>query len=1210
MTAERQRLSQPLDVYACPLEGMALIEASAGTGKTWAICGLVLRLLVEKELSIDQVLVVTFTNAATAELRERVRARLVEVLAWLAGEGEGRDPFVPGFVAALEAKGLERALIQTRLKAALTAFDEASIFTIHGFCQRALGESPFAAGQPFALELGDGSDLLAEVVADFWRLHIAHGEHSPAFIAWLAGRGFQPEQLAKLLQRTLKKPLARPLWPAGLDALQSPGTSALEAAWEAARLCWQSHREEVVAHLQAKAEDLKNFALEEAVRQWDAHFAAGQPLADPGEKAAQLRQPVLTEKKTRARKTPPSHLFFELAEGFCAAREALDSLLEQHRLALFQHFLGWAPAQVAERKRARHRVDFDDLLGNLHRALAGSRGVALAASLRQRYPAALIDEFQDTDPLQFAIFSAIYGEGGQPVFLVGDPKQAIYSFRQADLHTYLAAREKAGAHYHLEANQRSTEGVIAGINGLFQANPRAFMLDGLDFLPTRRGEKPLQPFTDSSGAERGPLHFWQLPGQDEELLTKVEALQRAAAATAEEIARLLEAARQGRVQIGEEALRPGRVAVLVRTHKQGRLMKEALGRVGLQAAELAQDNVFASPEAEDLERLLLALLEPARPGLLKAALATPLLGLEAAAIAALGEDDGALGEWIARFSRGHQRWQARGIAVALAELDEALKLSARLLALPQGERRLTNHLHLIELLHRAEGEQAQPARLLRWFSKQRREPGADEAAQLRLESDQDLVSIVTIHKSKGLEYDLVFCPFLWEGGIQPRGDGLPGHAYHDVDGELVLDYRPEGAEAGKAAAKQEQAAEILRLYYVALTRAVQRCYLVWGPYGRRYRETLSRAESQRSLFNWLVAGADMSPEEWLQGESRKLPDAASQEAAWLGLIQRLGATAEPLPEPGRHALAAAVAGGAYQAREARRLLRPDWRIDSFSGLLRGATLAGHDGSDHDALAAPGPVERAGAGSVAETDCLHFPRGPRAGDCVHHLFEQADFCDSATWLPAIDAALAQHPPGDPAQRPRHGAMLEALLADVLATPLDLPGSADPFRLEQLPWSRRLVEMEFHLPCGQLQAAALGPLLKTHGEPVPQLAFPTLQGFLKGYMDLVFAHEGRYYVLDWKSNHLGWDPAAYGPGPMAKAMAEHGYYLQARLYLLALHRFLAFRLPDYDPARHLGGACYLFVRGVRPGWRLEDGSQAGVCLLPPKPELILELERLLG
>lgn len=1206
-------MSLPLDVHDCPLDGLALIEASAGTGKTWAICGLVLRLLVERELSMDQVLVVTFTNAATAELRERVRARLVEVLDWLAGEAGREDPFIPRFVAAQEARGRDRESLRARLRAALTAFDEASIFTIHGFCQRALGESPFAAAQPFALELGDGSDLVRQVVADFWRLQVAHGELPAPLVDWLTGQGLSPEQLERLLQRALKKPLSTVLWPQLPAALAAPDTGSLEQAFAALAGCWQQERQAVLALLSARLPDLKYFKEEDlaaGARDWDAYLDAGQPLGPLSEKALAFRASVLAEKKTRAGKQPPVHPCFDLADALARARESLETLLEAHRLALFRRFLEWAPAQVAARKRASHRVDFDDLLGNLHQALTGPRGEALAASLRQRYPAALIDEFQDTDPLQFGIFQRIYGGGEQPVFLVGDPKQAIYSFRQADLHTYMAARDQAAAHYHLDANQRSTVGVIAGINALFGANPRAFMLDGLAFQPTRRGEKPLAELADSSTPERAALHFWQLPEADGTLLDKPTALARAAQATAEEIARLLQAGRQGQLRIGSAALQAGRIAVLVRTHKQGRLIRQALAAVGLKAAELAQDNVFQSAEAEDLERFLAALLEPARTGFLKAALGTPLLGQTAEAIAALAEDEAALNGWVERFGRWHRLWQERGIIPALGAAGRELHLSARLLGLPEGERRLTNHLHLLELLHQAEALTPQPVRLLRWFAAQRREPRADEVAQLRLESDRDLVSIVTIHKAKGLEYDLVFCPFLWEGGIKSRSDGLPGHAYHDEDGRLLLDYRPEGEAPGKQAAKLEQAAELLRLYYVALTRPVQRCYLVWGAYGRAVAGGgMSRAESSRGLLNWLVAGAGLSPEDWLGMESRRLPDGPTLAAAWQQLIEDLGASSETLPEPGRYRLDALPAGPDPEVAQARRQLRPDWRIDSFSGLVRGASLG--DGSDHDGLLGAEPLPQLQPEvTLPASDVLHFPRGPRAGDCIHHLFEFADFTSPDSCRNAAQAALIQHPPGDPALGELYLAMLEGLAADVLATPLALPGASAPLCLSRLGWERRLVEMEFHLPAARLAPERLQAIMHRYGEAMPQLAFPALQGFLKGFMDLVFAHEGRYYVLDWKSNHLGWQPTDYGPGPMQRAMFEHGYNLQARLYLLALHRFLAFRLPDYDPARHLGGACYLFVRGVRPGWRLEDGSQAGVCLLPPRPELILELETLLA
>ncbi|MDR3323319.1 MAG: UvrD-helicase domain-containing protein, partial [Zoogloeaceae bacterium] len=964
-----------------------------------------------------------------------------------------------------------------------------------------------------------------------------------------------------------------------------------------------------------KAEDLA-----QGVADWDACFASGQALAEISDKAENFRAAILRDKKTRKGKTPPEHAFFEAAEKLWQRRDTLEAELEQQRLALFRDFLAWATPEMQTRKRARRQVDYDDLLGNLHRALTGARGAALAASLRTRYPAALIDEFQDTDPLQFEIFQTLYANRDNPAFLVGDPKQAIYSFRQADLHTYLAARKEARARYWLQDNQRSCPGVIAGVNALFSANPQAFMLAGLDFLAASRGAKPLPVLFDSSDIERGAFHFWQLPA-GEAALDKASALQRTAEATAAEIARLLAAARRREICVGDSPLPPKRIAILVRTHRQGWLIKEALAAVGVQAAELAQDDVFLSAEAEDLERLLLALLEPARLGALKAALATPLFGLNAHDIAALNEEEAALNAWLERFARWHRLWQKRGVLAALNRVGQERQFAARLLALPEGERRLTNHLHLVELLHRMEDQTPQAARLLREFSRKRQAgvEGLDETAQLRLESDRDLVSIVTIHRAKGLEYDIVFCPFLWEGGGQPSGQALPGQFYHDGDGRLRLDYRPEG-EAAKQAARQEQAAEWLRLYYVALTRPVHRCYLVWGDYTLRG----SRVESARSLLNWLVAGAGYQPEAWLTADGKTLPDAAALKTAWQTLIAGLDASTEALPETGLAGQTRRVAEEAaedYAAAVAHRALTPGFRIDSFSSLIRHGDFSAREGEGKaqddlpDLPSLPDAPERLAAqmaqrAQTSPDDILHFPRGPQAGDCIHDFLERLDFDRPESHAFAADLALSRHPPGDPERKADHPAMLKTLATNLAATPLPLPGCRTPFLLHTLTPERRLVELEFYLPVARLDAHVLQNIMTAHGEPVPRLDFPAAHGFLKGYIDLIFAHEGRYYVLDWKSNHLGWTPEDYSDAALREAMGAHGYTLQARLYLLALHRYLKCRLPDYTPAQHLGGACYLFLRGVRPDWQQPNGLPTGVCLLSPKGELVLEMERALG
>ena len=470
-----------LDVFRCDLDGINLIEASAGTGKTWNICGLYLRLLLERGLDVQQILVVTFTNAATAELRERIRTRIVETRDYLvSGIAPGGDPFVPTLVNELaeRQKIAEEDLIR-RLDLALRTFDEASIFTIHGFCQRALGDNPFAAGLPMAMELiQDDSDLLMESVHDFWRRHIA-GDALPAeLISFLAGKGDTPERYARLLKRHLAKPLAISLWPDDLDAEPVIDSAALRAAYADVRRLWANQGVAIADFLISSLGSLngtthKETSVREGATQWDKLFRTADPLAPFGKNLRLYRDFTLNARKKKAA-TPPSHPFFTAAETFLALRETIDGALALRRLRLIRALLDEAGDRLRASKQARRVVSFDDMLFNIHNRLTNGSYPWLATSLKARFPAALIDEFQDTDPLQFEIFHAIYGARDTPLFLVGDPKQAIYSFRHADLHTYLRARQHATQESSLVANQRRAALLIYinrfGCNGLYRTN--------------------------------------------------------------------------------------------------------------------------------------------------------------------------------------------------------------------------------------------------------------------------------------------------------------------------------------------------------------------------------------------------------------------------------------------------------------------------------------------------------------------------------------------------------------------------------------------------------------------------------------------------------------------------------------------------------------------------------------------------------------------
>ena len=1225
--------SESLDIFGCPLKGMALIEASAGTGKTWHICALYLRLLLEAKRAVPEILVVTFTTAATAELKARIRSRMTDALLFLdAADAAAQqalidaDPFLGMLEAWMAKTGEEPGVLRAVLHDALARFDEAAIFTIHGFCQRVLASKAFSAGQAFSGTVEpDDVAIVTDVANDFWRRHIASGEASRALLMYVTAKRVTPETFRDFLLRELKKPLAQKRWPPGVDAALPDDFPALAAAFEAMRQCWQADREMIVSTVVKAVVDgnlSRTFYKAETVgrvfAEYDLLFYRREALAFDGS-AQRLADLTLARlaKGTKKGRAAPCHAFFELAEAWMGHRE--DAMVELDRAYWRLLFLLQGEvAEVRRRKQEQRVISYDDMLFNLHAALADGAFAGLAAAIRAAYPAALIDEFQDTDPVQFSIFSAIYADSGLPVFLVGDPKQAIYGFRNADLQTYLRARHTVDRRFSLTQNQRSTPRLIAACNALFLRNRRAFMLEGLDYEPVSAGERERPVLVDetlSAGEAADGMVLWRLPGyEDGAYRMRGEALMASANACADEIFRLLKAAEAGSVRIGERYLAASDVAVLVRSHREGGMIQRALASRGIGSVSLAQESVWQSADARELALVLSAVLLPRHSARLKAALATELLGFDAAAIAAFGEDDGQELAWLERFMGYLAAWQSRGIGFALRRLLSELDVYARMLARTDGERRLTNLTHMAELLDAASQTHASPQALMRWLDLQLHTGKTGEDAQLRLESDEQLVPVLTIHRAKGLEFPFVFCPFLWDAFASGRSDALPGVSYHDGE-TLVIDFREldEGeAERIKRQVRMERAAEDLRLLYVALTRAVFRCYVVTGCYTRQTRGAPSQRESARGLLNWLAAGGEASPESWLDGDAADR--FAAIEAAWEALAARgEGVTLKALPDTAGMDAAAFLADAGILPSSLGAARMPDaisggWRIGSFSSLIEHAEQEA-SGGDYDERAQETP-QPAPESLPAADDILLFPARRYAGNCLHAVFEQADFTDETTWDAAILSALLQHPPYGRV-RPEGGLGIEALkpmvrrmLADVLGTRLH-----DGVRLADVGMQRRLTELEFFLPARNLADGALFDLLSLH-YPVPRLAFQRLNGYLKGFIDLVFEHDGRFYVADWKSNRLGMRQADFGEAAVDAAMAKHGYHLQHVIYTLALNRFLAQRLPDYAYERHFGGVFYLFVRGVRPDWKTANGDPCGVFFHRADAALIRELDALVG
>jgi len=1171
---------QAFNPLSIPLTGRQLIEASAGTGKTFSLVLLFLRLILEQGLEVEQILVVTFTNAATEELRGRIRTRLREALDILEGTAERKEmDILADLLLSLKDPGEARR----RLADTLTRMDEAAIYTIHGFCQRMLRDQAFEAGTPFAVEFIESEQLLRrEIVEDFWRQRFYRASAEEAL--WASSSWQDPAGLLRFLQGFLARPEVAYV-PAITEQELHDLQERAAGQWQEVRMAWLREREAVTAILHddpCLSRDKSNGYGGESLAgiiEGMEQLAARENMAWQLPKEVQLLASSTMAGKLIGKRIQPVHHFFTLFDGWHRLHNEFSRAVRAFTLADAHRFLR---SELSRRKQEQNVLYFDDQLSRLASALNGKEGRLLARRIRTRFRVALVDEFQDTDPLQYRIFQRLFGEDPDPgLFMIGDPKQSIYSFRGADIFAYIRARREtpAGAAHTMDTNYRSTPPMVGAVNRIFGRRPH-FVFAEIAFRLVGAGLAADERRLLVQGREPAPLQVQMLPlslaAAKKPRIARDRAEEAAAAWTAREISRLLQLGRSGEASIGKEPLGGADLAVLVRTHREAEQVRRALARLNIASVYYSQDSVFATDEAHQLYQLLAALLDLSDGAQVGNALVTDLFGFDACALHALHADQFRWSEVAAELAEYRQRWSRDGIMAMLHLVLHRRQVVSRLVGQSGGERKLTNFLHLAELLQEAAGRNRMDE-LVRWLSRQLHAPEPEASSQqLRLESDADLVRIVTIHKAKGLEYPLVFLPFLWSAR---RVHGDQAFAFHGPgpdgqDTQLYVDVG-SGQEENFRLAERERLAEDLRLLYVAMTRARCCCYFCWGPVNsledsalawllhpdgsggkgvalglteEQIREDLVGLDSNRGLLAFVPWPAAEAERMWISGQRQTLP--------------------APAIFTGR--------------------INSSWTVTSYSRLLAGAETDSFLPVTDEPDSWPGKDE----GNSVVT----FPRGAAAGTFLHTVLEQLDFQDPA----AADAGQLAGLLRRSGLAPHWAPLVRQWLAQVLDTPL-LEGS--DLRLRLLCRDDRLPELAFHFALNNLEQAALNTLLREYSIPPVAMPQARLHGLMTGYIDLVFRYQGRFYLADYKSNYLGGDAADYGQDNLALAMAGHRYDLQYLIYCVALHRYLGLRLADYDYDRHFGGVFYLFLRGMRP----DLGPGSGVWHALPPRSLIEGLDR---
>jgi exodeoxyribonuclease V beta subunit len=1162
---------QALNPLIMPLNGQSLIEASAGTGKTYTITGLYLRYLLGLQvagennpaLSVEQILVVTFTDAATQEIKDRVRSRIIAARDALLGQAiDPPDELISGVLNSIEDK--HRAF--DLLDAAAKSMDEAAIFTIHGFCQRMLKQHAFESGVAFNLAfILDEREIVLETLKDFWRSFVypLSQDKTDAILAEFAA----PVALFSQVASILNKP----------NATITPQIN-LDDVWQAreeyiSRI--PKFKSEVIAHefvaaikgsglsgaktpaRKASLAALEAFCLSDELffefgtNKYSFEIWCSENLSD--ENNYKKNQPLFTH--------PLLTQFDELAQ--------LNNTIKQGlKIAIVQCAANWVKTAIVKRKQEQSVITPDDLLSNLYNALNNEQGDVLALKIAALFPVAMIDEFQDTDPIQYGIFSKIYAQQNTTLTMIGDPKQAIYGFRGADIFTYIGAKHAVNSQqqFTLGTNFRSSEQVVENVNKLFSKHNNSFIYN--DVIPfnavSAKGKKADKSFTiNKKAASQFDFCVFEDTMADEQNkpTSKEYGQQQLAQYFSNKIAILLKRAEQGDACIGNEAVTAADICVLVRDRNEAQMMKTALRKSQIASVYLSRESVFDQDLSHHLLNFLTALHGQYDESLLRGVLAGPLFCLNYNTIFALADDELQWQNYLNFFSELSHIWHKQG---AMAMLDRLLthnELSAKWQGLGYNlERWLTDYRHLGEILQQKQIELDGTLRLLRWFA-QKVSQKDDDVVQVRLESDANLVKIVTMHASKGLEYPLVFMPFAC--GFKNTKEAL----YHDNE-KLVYDLAK--SEHGLEKAEKERLAEDLRVLYVAVTRAVHYCAI--GLYNIGQGQSKRLAIQSGALGHVLFSGLELtSSQVW---RSHLEAFCAANKAMHYEQFN-----AAQLNETG--VLSANVTHTEKQTLAIKTLgvnIERHWRATSFSALSfkkhSEQIKPGRSDEEHDKDA-----------FISQQDELQspysFPRGAKPGSCLHEIFEQLDFTSpikhpnntEQNLATVVKHSLAKYHISEHWQH-----TVEQWVLDVLTCTLD----NNQLSLSKLAPSDCLVEMEFNLPLNNLTKEALNTLLiKEFGFTHSNLDFAQVKGLLKGFVDLIFCYKDQYFILDYKSNFLGNTAVDYNHDALEQAMSSHQYHLQYLIYTVALHRLLKHRIPHYTIDTHLGGVYYTFLRGMSEG-----------------------------
>lgn len=1139
-----------LDPVETRLEkGIHIIEASAGTGKTYTLAMLVLRLISENDIPVESILLVTFTRAATEELAERIRSRLSGAKHFLEQQGKYEpDASLRQWADKLDDK--EKAV--QRINRALLDLDRAAIYTIHGFSQRVLLEHAMECGLPYEMELvPDVSDYTVAATHDFWRhyMYTLPKIHCGVILSeYPSPRKLQESLPASVQYITEISPLVDSLHESGTEFVRRCET--LKKWWSESGSMLHDRLADCMTAGVMKKQFCENFS------QWWkklADYFTGHSDLYPKEIEMITADGFLSQingNKVRGKKRQ------ELLQQVDLPSESINRLISARNtvlLSLRTEFTWYLQKKVAYYLKKNRLLSYDDLIEKLYSAVSSDNGRFLITELRKKYCAALIDEFQDTDSKQWNIFQTIFGAKSHYLYLIGDPKQAIYRFRGADIQSYFSARRASDSVLTLQKNYRAHPHMVEAVNTLFTSRKHPFVYDEeiLPFNPVLPAKKCDDLSLTYDGKSREGMVYCQLSANT---LSRdgrwgvIECSEQIRHAVTNEILKLLSNGTIIQNQSEIRTVRPSDIAILVRNNEHARFFQRYIQKNGVPCIVSAKDSVFESVEASEICTVLEALCNITDTSLFKRSMVLSWFGRSGQELQIIWENEKQFEKFYLRFTGYYQLWENNGFLIMMKELLQRENVYCNLAEKEGAERKIANIEHLLEILQVAEVENMYgPARLLRYLQKQIEQNTLEH--ELRLEQDEDALHIVTMHGAKGLEYPIVFCPYLWYR--QQRMKKETRFVLENTPHGVRMDLGSETFEVKLSQSDHEEMAEELRLLYVAITRAQLRCYFVWC-------DIASRGKGPTSSFN-SAAGYLLFPTGTVDYKKQKEGISKIAEPDHSHYMEM--ATGD---EIGKY-YSLLVSHSQFSLPErTRKTFSTDWQLTSYSAL---ASVTSNPGMNN---------------SFALEEDVHntvlystLPSGARFGNVVHEVMEKISFQDIATH------DLQEHLTiiCDKYRVEADVCLLEKLVKNVVQTPLFANQLNDDaiFCLKDIEEGDCLKEMAFNYRLHKTSTAVINRLLD-HDTIYRSISEFSLQGYLSGFVDLIFTYNNKIYIVDYKSNNLGESAERYAKEKLPAVMAEHNYGLQSWLYSLVVHDYLTQFQSGYSYENNFGGVLYLFVRGM--------------------------------